>query len=75
MEFRTKKISKSYTYFCNYKVEVGDKVFVEGKKAGEPGEVVEIIAVHPSGRAAQYTLFVKEAFNVSVEEVEDIFAL
>lgn len=63
--------NKAYSYFCNFKVNKGDKVFVPGKMAGMPGEVIEIMKDSPSGRAAMYTLEVTEAFNVRLEEVDD----
>ena len=59
--------NKAYNYFCKFEVNVGDKVFVEGKRAGMPGTVAEIIDKKPTGRAASYTLDVTEAFNM-VEE-------
>ena len=67
--------NKSYSYFCDYQVKPGDKVFVGGKMAGQPGEVVEIIPKQPSGTAAFYTQTVTEAFTVQMEEVDDLFTL
>ena len=63
--------NKAYSYFCKFKVNEGDKVFVPGKMAGMPGEVIKIMKDFPSGRAAAYTLEVTEAFNVRLEEVDD----
>lgn len=63
--------NKAYSYFCNYQVSLGDKVFVPGKMAGLPGEVVEILSSEPSGRAAMYTLSVEKAFNITEEDVGD----
>lgn len=63
--------NKAYSYFSKFKVKEGDKVFVPGKMAGMPGEVIEILKDSPSGRAAMYTLEVTEAFNVVLEEVDD----
>lgn len=63
--------NKVYSYFCNFKVNEGDKVFVPGKMAGMPGEVIQIMKDSPSGRAAMHTLEVTEAFNVRLEEVDD----
>ena len=60
--------NRSYAYFCEFKVQPGDKVFVGGKKAGESGEIVEIIPSHPNARAAMYTLSVEKAFNVTYVE-------
>lgn len=64
--------NKSYSYFCSFKVKPGDKVFVGGKKAGEPGEVLEILSGSPVGRAAMYTLAVEKAFNIETVEVGDL---
>ncbi len=64
--------NKAYSYFCSFKVKPGDKVFVGGKKSGEPGEVLEILNSFPTGRAAMYTLAVEKAFNVETVEVGDL---
>lgn len=50
---------KSYRYFCEYKVDIGDTVFVPGKMDGQPGTVVEILNTQPTGQAEAYTLYVK----------------
>lgn len=49
---------KAYRYFCNYKVNIGDTVFVQGKLAGQEGTVAEIIDSQPTGQAEAYTLYV-----------------
>jgi len=67
--------NKAYSYFCGFKVKEGDKVFVPGKMAGMPGEVIEILKDFPSGTAARYTLEVTEAYNVCLEESSDSFEL
>lgn len=54
---------KKYSYFSKLPVSVGDKVMVPGKMEGIEGEVVEIIAKHPKGRAASYTLYVKSVVS------------
>lgn len=56
--------NKSYSYLCKFRVSVGDKVFVQGKKAGIPGTITEILDTYPSGKAAKYTLHVEKAYNV-----------
>ena len=48
----------TYRYFCNYKVNIGDTVFVQGKLAGQEGTVAEIIDSQPTGQAEVYTLCV-----------------
>ncbi|MBQ8496058.1 MAG: hypothetical protein IJ489_01205 [Clostridia bacterium] len=63
--------NKSYSYFCEYDVKVGDKVFVPGKMAGQPGEVIDVSDSCPSGRAAAYTLYVEKAFNVTEVSLDD----
>ncbi len=62
---------KAYSYFCSFDVKVGDKVFVPGKMAGMPGEVIELIEACPSGRAAAFTLSVESAFNVTEVDVNN----
>ena len=49
-------------------MNVGDKVFVDGKKAGVPGKVVAILNQMPTGPAAFYTLNVLKAFNIVTVE-------
>lgn len=63
--------NKAYSYLCRYAVRPGDRVYVGGKKAGQPGEVVEILPGSPSGRAAMYTLEVEKAYRLSVETISD----
>ena len=65
--------NKSYSYFCNYDVNVGDKVFVPGKMAGQPGEVIDVSTSSPSGTKAAYTLSVEKAFNVTEVSLDDDF--
>ena len=67
--------NKAYKYFCDFDVGVGDKVFVGGKMAGQPGEVTAILDEQPSGRSAWYTQSVTEAYNVTAEEVDSMFSL
>lgn len=54
---------RSYKYFCDFDVAIGDTVFVEGKLAKMPGIVVDILENSPKGRAASYTLNVKSALR------------
>ena len=42
---------RAYNYYCNFMVRLGDKVFVDGKRAGEPGMVVEFVAKKLRGQA------------------------
>ena len=67
--------NKAYKYRCDFDVRVGDKVFVEGKMAGHPGEVTALLLDRPSGRAELYTQSVTEAYNVTIEEVDSLFSL
>lgn len=61
--------NKAYSYFCRYDVKPGDRVYVGGKKAGQPDEIVEIINGYPTGRAAMYTQEVEKAYKLSVETI------
>lgn len=64
--------NKAYSYFCSFIVKVGDKVFVGGKKAGMPGEVLEILKSDPKGTAAFYTQEVVKAFNVEIDDFDSL---
>ena len=55
--------NKKYKYFCDYPVKLGDKAYVEGKKAGEKGIIVDISSELVKGTAAKYTLNVVKAFR------------
>ena len=55
--------NKKYRYYCEYPVKLGDKVYVEGKKAGEKGIVVYISDDLVKGTAAKFTLNVVKAFG------------
>ncbi len=55
--------NKKYRYYCEYPVKLGDKVYVEGKKAGEKGIVVDISDDLVKGTAAKFTLNVVKAFG------------
>lgn len=62
--------NKSFAYFCKFAVEVGDKVAVQGKRAGEVGIIAEIMDERPTGRAAMYTLQVTSASHVVRERLD-----
>ena len=64
--------NKSYSYFCDYEVNVGDKVFVPGKMAGQPGEVIDVSMSSPSGSTAAFTLSVEKAFNITESSLDDL---
>lgn len=62
--------NKSFSYFCSFVVTVGDKVTVQGKRAGEVGIIAEIMDEYPTGRAAMYTLQVTSASHVVRERLD-----
>ena len=59
---------RTYNYYCKFMVRLGDKVFVDGKRAGEPGMVVEIVTKTLTGKAAANTLYVQKAFCIKTKE-------
>ena len=59
---------RAYNYYCNFMVRLGDKVFVDGKRAGEPGMVVEFVAKKLRGQAAANTLYVQKAFSLKEKD-------
>lgn len=62
--------NKSFAYFCSFVVTVGDKVTVQGKRAGETGIIAEIMDEYPTGRAAMYTLQVTSASHIVRERLD-----
>lgn len=62
--------NKSFAYFCSFVVTVGDKVTVQGKRAGEVGIIAEIMDEYPTGRAAMYTLQVTSASHIVRERLD-----
>lgn len=62
--------NKVFSYFCRFVVEIGDKVYVEGKRTGAEGTITEIMDEYPTGRAAMYTLQVTSASHVIRERLD-----
>lgn len=54
---------KAYSYFCRFRVMLGDYVFVEGKQAGKLGKITEFIVKRPSDKVLCNTMKVTEAFK------------
>ena len=62
--------NRTYAYSCHYQVDIGDKVFVQGKMENQPGEVVAVL-----DDWSTYAYPVLQAFNIKEEPWDSIYSL